>query len=625
MNRLSLAICAALLSVAPSAAAQRPAASPRSAPGSAKGADGAEAKAEAERVRKGRQEQARALLFALSGDARGFRDQQLRARSLTRIADALWDVAAEQARAIFREAWEAAQTADRESAGRLNLRGEVLRLTAERDRLLAEEFLQKLKPGQQDAGAEASAGGGAAAGSNLWELPEAAEKRLSLAEHLLRAGDTERALQFADPVLLAGVTISTMDFLTLLRGKNPAAADERYAALLAGAGGGAAADANTISLLSSYIFTPNTYVIFNSGGGADSVSMASTSPPANVGPQLHLAFFQTASAALLRPQSQPEQGRSADGVVARYMVLKRLLPLFEQHAPKEIAAAARGQFEALDSQVSEAVRQSQDEGLRMGITPTKQLLGDQEHSLLERAERAQASGERDDLYFRLASLAVNKEDPQARDYAGKIDDAEFRRRAQSWVDANLAIRAVRKKKVDAALGLAREGELTHIQRAWVLCQAAKLLAGADRERALLLLDEATAEARRIDGADPDRPRALLAAANALSLLELARAWDAAAEAVKAANAVEGFTGEGGALLLRANGKSLILRSDEPVSDFDVAGVFGELAGDDYDRAVQLARGFQGEAPRVNATIAIARSVLGGKAGPAATTRAGARN
>jgi hypothetical protein len=35
---------------------------------------------------------------------------------------------------------------------------------------------------------------------------------------------------------------------------------------------------------------------------------------------------------------------------------------------------------------------------------------------------------------------------------------------------------------------------------------------------------------------------------------------------------------------------------------------GCSAADDYDRAVQLARGFQG-APRATATIAIARSVL----------------
>ena len=52
-----------------------------------------------------RRAQARSLLVALSTDARGFQDQTLRARSLARIADALWQVDAEQARLLFRKAW----------------------------------------------------------------------------------------------------------------------------------------------------------------------------------------------------------------------------------------------------------------------------------------------------------------------------------------------------------------------------------------------------------------------------------------------------------------------------------------------------------------------------------------
>jgi len=46
-----------------------------------------------------------------------------------------------------------------------------------------------------------------------------------------------------------------------------------------------------------------------------------------------------------------------------------------------------------------------------------------------------------------------------------------------------------------------------------------------------------------------------------------------------------------------------------VSDFDLDGIFRDLATRDYDRAVELARGFQGEGPRAVATIAIARAIL----------------
>jgi hypothetical protein len=46
-----------------------------------------------------------------------------------------------------------------------------------------------------------------------------------------------------------------------------------------------------------------------------------------------------------------------------------------------------------------------------------------------------------------------------------------------------------------------------------------------------------------------------------------------------------------------------------VPEFDLDGLFRDLATQDYDRAVELARGFQGEGPRAVATIAIARAIL----------------
>ena len=50
-------------------------------------------------------------------------------------------------------------------------------------------------------------------------------------------------------------------------------------------------------------------------------------------------------------------------------------------------------------------------------------------------------------------------------------------------------------------------------------------------------------------------------------------------------------------------------------EFDVTKAFGTLANEDYERAVQMATGFQGDAPRASATIAIARAVLDTKTTP----------
>ena len=80
---------------------------------------------------KERRDRARSLLIALSSDARTFNDQTLRARSLARIADALWRVDPEQARLMFRKAWEAAEVADQESDRKLQ---EEIRQTTSSDR-----------------------------------------------------------------------------------------------------------------------------------------------------------------------------------------------------------------------------------------------------------------------------------------------------------------------------------------------------------------------------------------------------------------------------------------------------------------------------------------------------------
>jgi hypothetical protein len=369
------------------------------------------------------------------------------------------------------------------------------------------------------------------------------------------------------------------------------------------------ADANTISVLSSYIFTPQAYVIFSPYGIAATSSPPAVIPPANVGPPLTLAFFRTAASVLLRPQPPPDQDRSTTGTFGKYLAVKHLMPLFDQYAPKEIAAAMRAQLEALNSLASNT-RESEVLPNKTGLE--EQLLPDQEQSLLDRVETAKTSGERDKLHFKLALLALSKNDLKARDYVSKIDESGFRQLAQAWVDWGLAIGAVKQKKTDVALELVRTGELSHIQRVWILTQSAKLLAKSDRDKALSLIDEATAEARRIDGDDLNRPRGLLAIANALTLVEPTRTWEAIFDAVKAANSAEGFTGEDGALILNIKGGNDIwaARYDNP--DFDLEGIFSEVAHTDYERTVQLARGFRDEAPRANATIAIARALLNKK-------------
>jgi hypothetical protein len=593
-------------------------------PAKAAAAANSTASAEAELELKERRAKARALLISLSSDARAFQDQMLRARSLARIADALWRVDTEQGRLLFRKAWEAAEVADQESDKKLqeeinrqksitgggyayntppNVRQEVLRLAARHDRVLGEEFLEKYKTQKMEAANSAST-----ARPNANRLSEAMSQRIGVASQLLQLGEADRALEFAEPALSL-VTTQTINFLSDVREKNADAADKRYAALLTSAANNPQSDANTVSLLASYIFTPHLHVTFSSGGSSSSQS-ASTITPAAVSPELRNLFYQMGGSILLRPLPGPGQpDQTTTGVDGKYLVIKRVLPFFEQGAPPETVEALRTHLNSLNTAVSEETRRRDDDWVFRGLKSDKPSTANREQLLLERIDRARTSAERDQLYIELIYITSSKGDLRAREFVSKIEDSEMRKQLQAYVDPSLAMYFVEKKDTDQALEMVRKGELLHLHKTWVLTECAKILVKTDRDKALELIDEAETEARRIEGSDPALPRGLIAVANATKVVDPARVWDATFDAVKAANSAEGFTGEDGELVLKfqSKGHSSVHTSD--VADFDLKGIFGDLAVKDYDRAVELARGFQAEGPRAVATIAIARAIL----------------
>jgi hypothetical protein len=577
---------------------------------------------------KERRSRAQSLLVSLSTDARTFRDQTLRARSLARIADALSQVDSEQARLLFRKAWEAAEVADQESDRKLqeeikqqktrtgggfainlppNIRREVLKLAARHDRVIAEEFLEKLVTQKLEAAASTSRP------NPLSDRPdEALNQRLAVATELLKAGDTERALQFATPALTI-MSAGSIDFLSDLRDKNPTAADSSYAALLVSSANNPNSDANTVSLLSSYIFTPHLYVTFSTSG-ASSSQMYSKITPAAVAPELRAAFFQSAVTILLRPLPAPGQpDQTSSGVDGKYLVIKRLLPFFEQSAPAEMVESLRGHLNALNSVISDNARRRDDESLSRGIKPEKPA-AEREQALLDRIDRAKTSAERDSLYIQLAYMTSNQGEVRARDFVNKIEDPELRKQAQRFIDSSLANVFLEKKAPEQALEMVQKGDLTHIHKAWVLTECAKIVAKTDRDKALELIDQATNEARRLETSDAALPRALIAVANALKVVDASRVWDATFDAVKAANSAEGFTGEDGELVIRFQSNGQASLRNKYIPEFDLDGIFKDLAVQDYERAVELARGFQAEGPRAVATIAIARAILQPKKG-----------
>jgi hypothetical protein len=289
-------------------------------------------------------------------------------------------------------------------------------------------------------------------------------------------------------------------------------------------------------------------------------------------------------------------------------MLKRLMPLFEQYGSREMTEAVRTQMEALTNLVSEDARQRDDNTVREGIRPPMSN-DDREKYLLDRASRAKTSEERDQIYVELARLFTDTDDNRARNYVDKIEDSDFRQKARAYIDASMVMNAVGKKNADRVIELVRTGELTHVQKSWGFSQAARLLGKADHDKALSVLDDAAAEARRIETSDPDRPRALISVVSAMLTIDRGKAWEAIDEVPKAANSAEGFTGEDGVMRtsLISKGSSSVRSTSN--GEFNLEPLFTELAKDDFEKSIELARLFEREAPRAAATIAIARTVL----------------
>lgn len=566
------------------------------------------------------------LVTSLADEARSFRDLAQRARVQARTADALWETDQENARALFKRAWDSAEAADEENSRRTeeevrtmlaargttasrqrpNLRREVLRLAARRDRVLGEEFLRKLDESRKQEAEKAAPGNNsqATARINPDDPPQEMAQRLSLARQLLEDGDEARALQFADPALYPVNTFG-MNILDMLHEKNPAAADQRYMSLLARAISDPVSDANTISLLSSYVFMPYMYITVRPDGNSHTRRWNDkNAPPANIPPGVRNAFFRTAATVLLGPVAEPDL--SSSGRQGTYVVIARMLQLFEKHGHPQ-APALRARLAILANDVPERVRQDDNPLLTRGIVP-EDTSRDRVAEALDRLGRAKTSDERDRIYFEASRAAKDPE--QARELADKIEDSDLRQQMRAFLAFEAMQGAIRGKKPDDVLRLARSPELTNVQRAWGLTEAGGLFAKTGPDRAAEALDLATAEARRIDQDSPDRVRALVAVVTQLQKVDSARAWAMIGELTKAANSVSEFSGEDGELTVRVAFKGGgAMTQNHSVASFDLAGLFAALAQEDFNRAADLPKGFTGESPRAVAMLAVARAAL----------------
>lgn len=582
---------------------------------------------EADGVAEAQRALAVSKIASLADEADGFKDQTLRVRILARAADILWERDQTQARNLFVRAWDVAESVDKADALAVeekrravltsrqgltfipapsNLRFEVLNLVARRDHRLGETFLSRLEEAVEEE-ADSKSSDSQQSFFDPTEPPQAIAKRLELATELLKAGELNRAKDVADPGLKYA-TSQGIIFLATLRQKDAQAADTRYSRLLAISAKDQRADATTVSLLSSYIFTPDLLVTATRRGRVSNQwgeAMSMPNPPAGI----RAGFFRVAGDVLLRPLPAPDRDQTSAGRGGAYFTIARLLPLFGQYAPERVPAL-NARLALLAQDTPETYKSNANGMLTAGLVREDPARDDLSNILDQLPGTAGTT--RDLIYVKAIRVAAMKGDRRVREFADQISNADLRKRARAFADFVIVRKALDGKDVEGALHILRNGELQPLQRVWAYAEAARLVSESDVSRTVQMLEDAASEAQSIKAGELERVHALSCVASNYFKVDRARAWDVTAEVVKASDAIPSLAADDGKLVARLQVRGVAAMVTFDVPSFNLTNLFELLAKDDFQRADSTAESLKGETPRATAKLAVARYLLGRK-------------
>src|ERR1051325_7572949 len=645
--RLNVLTLVALLALAPlDVSAQQPQPRGRSSSSSSRAAQRGNSKPSADNkdAAVARRREAVNLLRETAERARTFNDLFYRSHIQLLAADALWKHDEQQARVIFRRAWEAAMVYDKAAQEELerrdgpgseaakgfvmDARHEVILKAAARDSSMAEVFLRDFWKERKE---QATAQSPQAARTPWGQLSEADAERLGFARDLLARGESNGAAQMAAPLISRGVRADIVAFIIRLREQNVAASDRLYAQLLAQARADASADANTVLLLSSPVISPELLIQAGDDGSLQfrplpTTRAEKTEAPPLISGALRNTFYQTAADLLLRPRAASSAVSSGQRqqMVALYLAMGRLLPFFEREAA-QYAPELRAREQALASDIE----QSRRDLLASHMDTERESsvhAGDPLRSWLEKLERAvtdtqRSDTERDALRLGFVRVAVrNRLWDRARRMAAEVQKMESRRAALSFVAvsqiADLAHTYADTKETDyeSIVKFVSSADVPALASTWGYAEAANVAARRSESSAaaLALLDEAERHAGRVELRTRQRVAAYVIVAGIAARLDKQRAWALLYEAVKAANAVEDFAGDEVSLDIMATESSTEDDDDYFVitgEAFRLDKIFATMAQLDWTKALADARALDGPVPQAFVHIAIARTAL----------------
>ncbi|MBA2731486.1 MAG: hypothetical protein H0U54_01200, partial [Acidobacteria bacterium] len=408
--------------------------------------------------------------------------------------------------------------------------------------------------------------------------------------------------------------------------QNAGDADALYLRLLERAAADPRTDANAVLLLSSPIISPNLMVVIDEFGSVQFTLTDSgmRSTPQPTFPQNTAAAFYNLAASVLSRPATSRDALTMQELMSLFYATGRLLPFFENSsAPYAVhAPTLRARHSELFNEI-EAGRREQVTSQFNASGPAPRGYADPLRSLADELAHAPDSAARESIALLLVRAAVrNRYWDRARRAAAEIEDGGRRKSALSFIQVHQIkdiLHAYEDQKEDDFESIAkflREADVPPFAKAWGFAQTALIAARKKDSRTSQsvadLINEAETQAARTAPGKPERVAAYGVVVMVASSLDAPRAWTLLREFVKAANAVEDFTGDNASFDLNADDSSESEAAEQFIVEaeiFRLDGIFATMAHLDFDKALAEARALDGDVPQAFATIAAARAIL----------------
>ncbi|HSB10893.1 MAG TPA: hypothetical protein VLM38_15510 [Blastocatellia bacterium] len=551
-------------------------------------------------------------LEQLADQARASENPAFAVRAQAQAAALLWSQNPEQARSIYRRAFESlalnASPKTTEPAGRppksegaalrpalttsekRQLRSELLNQITSHDPELAEELARELADSTElSKGACidnsspdcSSAAGGASAtlGGPVAHTPrEAAEQRELLMSAALQIveRDPQQAMAFAQLSVALGISPNLARLLTLLRNADAERADLLFSNALQRVQQSSPADLNDIHTLGTYIVS--------------TVNSPSKKP---VSKTLVLRFLNFAVTQVAQSESAPSQRDRRDESATLYFIGRQLADLSARYGTDRLDRVRSYLTDASDGL---AYDPPVDPDLLKVKSP-----GDIAREAREAADETQ----RDSLYARAAIAWLTDGDvKEAQAAALRVTDVATRDRVLVPVSRRFAS----EKRIEDAIDVARRVSDVTARADLLVLSSNAAIASGDKARAVELLNEAESCSMK---ASPsvDRAQALIKTASSFSIIDSVRSFEVLESAVKAINEIikQGPKDHQADIASRTKSAQPVTLDELCTASFE--NTLAELARVDFERALILAQQLAGDEAPVIAQLAVLRGGL----------------